>query len=113
MIRLLHFFEKIIKSDNSKCKRIQSYNVFSVLKAKAEAERRKNKKKKSPWNAFNLLPNEDYGEYEGQVYYHRAICMMAANHDINVFERLYKEVPESEVWDFLAIDSAVNYTPSS
>lgn len=81
-----------------------------VLKSRADEEAKK-KKKKSHWNAFNLLPNEDYGDYEASMYAHKAIAMMAANNDRDLYIKLYEDVPESEVWDFLAVNSAVNYTP--
>lgn len=61
------------------------------------------------YNTFNLLPNEDYGDYEAQLYYHKAICWMIAENDFKRFEELYTNYVESEVFEMLAIMNAVNY----
>lgn len=101
---------KYIESDNLKCRKIRKYDIFSVLKSQAEEEAL-TKKKKSRWNTFNLLPNEDQGDYEASLYMHKATAMMAAKDNLELFDKMYNEYPESAVWDFIAISNAVSYTP--
>lgn len=91
--------------DNEKIAYIRDYPVFAVLTAKAKKE------KKAHYNTFNLLPNEDYGDYEAQLYYHKALCWMLAENDYKKFDDLYTNYEESEVWEMLAISNAVNYIP--
>lgn len=102
------FFEECLESDNAECKKIRAFPIFSILKARAEED---NKKKKSKWNTFNLLPNEEFGDLAASIYFHKAVCSMVAENVPDISMKLYEEYKESDVWDLLAINNAVNYIP--
>jgi hypothetical protein len=98
-------FAQNLELDNDKIKYVREFPVFEVLQAKAKKE------KKSHYNTFNLLPNEDYGDYEAQLYYHKALCWMLAENDYKKFDDLYNNFPEGEIWEMIGIMNAVNYIP--
>lgn len=71
-----------------------------------------NNEKKGYWNAFNLVPTiEEVGIALGSKYFNKVLCEFAANGNASEFHRLYNDIVSSEVWEYIAIRTAVNYTP--
>jgi hypothetical protein len=67
-------------------------------------------KEKKFWNAFNLVPTvESDGMAKGMEWNHKIFCQYAANGNFQDYERLYKEVPASDVFDYLTGLKAINY----
>lgn len=101
-------FETFYKSENRKVEFILDFPVFN--QGESEEQKKAKKKKKSHWNAFNLVPDtETYGAVTGTKYSHKILCEFAANGDYALFHRLYNDTPVSEVWEYLALRKAVNY----
>ena len=67
-------------------------------------------KKKSFWNAFNLVPNqEEDGIIKGSEYTNKVICKYAESAGQHTFKEYYENSPISEVWEELALNRAINY----
>lgn len=99
-----HFFAEITESDDDLIRFTNSFEAFEQAKA--------NHEKKSYWNAFNLVPTaEEVGIALGSKYFNKVICEFAANGNASEFHRLYNDVNASEVWEYIAIRTAVNYVP--
>lgn len=98
------FFEDILKSELELIEEIREWPAFSVVKKGNE------KKKKSYWNAFNLVPNtEDDGLVKGSEYTNKVICKFAENAGLHSYKEYYESFSMTEVWEELALNRAINY----
>mgnify|MGYP000909605977 CR=1 FL=1 len=98
------FFEDILKYELEIVQEIREWPAFSV-------QRDEGNKKKSFWNAFNLVPNaEEDGIVKGSIYTNKIICKFAEQGSgLHTYEEYYEDFPLSEVWEELALNRAINY----